>query len=47
LGKRQIAEFIENDEVDTGEPVGYAAVATELGFARGRKPPRRSKAAAA
>jgi hypothetical protein len=34
LGKRQIAEFIENDEVDTGEPVGYAAVAAWYARAR-------------
>ena len=33
LGEGQIAELIENEEIDAGEPVGDAAMAAELGFA--------------
>ena len=30
LGKGQIAEFVENEEIDTGEPIGDAAIAPTL-----------------
>ena len=33
LGEGQIAEFVENDEIDAGEAVGDAPMAAELGFA--------------
>ena len=47
LGKAQIAEFVENEEIDTGEPIGDAAMAPTLASVsiRDAQNPKASQAA--